>query len=291
MTAHNSRLALEAAGQTPLGQIAAPEDGHCALCGHAHAAGDRVNLFCPPDSFMDYPQLRRKDSRLMCGWCSGLWNDFFTQRALKSVICKDGVYPAASNANIAYWLLNPPQGDWMWVMGDQQKQHIVWYAPVNSSQDVFQIQTGSNYLLTIRRSKLLPALQACRRLSEIASIGRKGAALKSPFIRLSRDLDDPAHGAIRTDLLEMMHAELVTATAEAAEAPDAPAPNPQLKIPAKAPKVKSFMEILTPALQQEIRDLVRLVRQLTPGEIWAMTAMLYADPVKPEPLATPTLSQ
>jgi CRISPR type IV-associated protein Csf1 len=113
-----------------------------------------------------------------------------------------GVFPAASNAHIAYWVLNPPSGEWIWVMGDQKRQHIVWRATVNTSSELFQIRWGE-LNLTVRRRQVVIAEQAARRLACAASANRKGAALKSPFIRLSRDLTEPMHGTIRRDLHAM----------------------------------------------------------------------------------------
>jgi len=247
MSLHPSRLAVQAAGRDHTGVMSAQAPGACAMCGQHHAIGDPVTPFVPTDSFTDYPALRAKSSRIICGWCAATCNDIFTQKVLKTVICRDGIFPAASNVHIAYWLLNPPDGPWMWVQGDQKKQHIIWRTPVNTSRDVYQVRNGEQ-VLTVRRQRLLPAVEAARRLARAASAGRKGAALKSPFVRLSRDLDDPAHGCIRADL----HAKALTDDAVATD--------------------------------------VRQIQSLTAGELWALTALLYAEPeaTRPQPYFTPS---
>lgn len=236
-----SRVALEAAGREPVAVQKAQQVGYCAMCGKPHGEGDLVVPFEPEGSFTDYGLLCRAASKWICGWCAGVWNADFTQKALKTVMCDEGVFPAASNAHIAYWLLNPPSGRWIWVMGDQKRQHIVWRAPVNSSAEVFQIRYGE-LTLTVRKAHLIAALAAAKRLAIAASADRK-VPLKSPFVRLSRDLDDVNHGAIRSDLLKL-------ATTDAAVAAD-----------------------------------VKSIQQCTAGELWAMTAALYADPAdKPAPI-------
>ncbi|MDP1293722.1 hypothetical protein Q6296_28285, partial [Klebsiella variicola] len=56
----------------------------------------------------------------------------------------------------------------------------------------------------IRPSILVEGAAAAKRLAAFLSVGRKGAPYKSPFIRLSRDIDDPAHGTLRRELYENM---------------------------------------------------------------------------------------
>ncbi|WP_420213418.1 type IV CRISPR-associated protein Csf1 (plasmid) [Burkholderia aenigmatica] len=203
-----SRLAATAAGLGPIESAAARTPGCCAMCGHGHAIGDPVAPFEPDASFTDYGALRAPASRVICGWCAVTWSADFTQRYTKSVICSEGVFPAASNEHIAYWLLNPPAGQWIFMQSDQKRQHLVWRMPVNTSREVFTVRYGE-LLLTVRRSYLEEGTAAAKRLAAAATTNRKvrGAALKSPFVRLSRDLSDPAHGAIRADLYELAESD------------------------------------------------------------------------------------
>ena len=235
-----SRVALQAASRAPVGALKAKSDGECAFCGCAYSAGNLVMPFAPEKSFTDYGSMKKPCSKFLCGWCAGTWTVDFTQKALKTVMCSDGVFAAASNADIAYWLTNPPKGEWIWVMGDQKRKHIVWRATVNTSQELFQIRHGENNM-TIRRDHLMKAVEAARSLAIVASTGRKGAALKSPFIRLSRDLDEPVHGMIRDDLHKLAQTDV------------------------------------------QIQYDVRLLQCCTPGELWALTALLYAEPSADKP--------
>jgi CRISPR type IV-associated protein Csf1 len=80
-------------------------------------------------------------------------------------------------------------------------------------------------------------------LSAAASEGRKGAALKSPFLSMARELDDLKHSKINPNVIKAVNA------------------NPDLQ----------------PHLD--------LINSLTPGELWALTALLYAkEPHRPEPI-------
>lgn len=196
--------------------------------------------FSPGSSFTDYASLRKPYSGVICGWCAATWNEDFTQKAIRTVMCEEGVFPAASSADIAFWLANPPAGKWIWIMGDQKRQHLVWRTTVNTSQEIFQVRYGEN-LLTIRRQMITQAIEAARRLAAAASVGRKGAPLKSPFVRISRDMDDCAHGRIRWDL-------------------DAIAAN-----------------------DEQVSKDIRLIRSCTPGELWGLTAALYAEPSSQRP--------
>lgn len=235
-----SRVALQSAERGPVGAFKAKNEGECAFCGHTYAAGDLVMPFAPESSFTDYGSMKRPGSKFLCGWCAGAWHVDFTQKALKTVMCPEGVFATASNADIAYWLTNPPEGNWIWVMGDQKRQHIVWRATVNTSQELFQIRHGENNM-TIRRGHLFKAVDSARSLAVVASTGRKGAALKSPFMRLSRDLDEPVHGMIREDLHRLAQTDA------------------------------------------QVEHDVRLLQSCTPGELWALTALLYAEPSGEKP--------
>lgn len=238
-----TQIAVRAAGLSMVGQPA-QQDGVCALCGYVHHVGDIVSPFSAGDSFTDFGALRAKHSKTVCGSCLATWSADFTQRYSKAVICAQGVFPAASNDHIAWWLLNPPSGAWVMVQSDQKRQHVLWRAPVNTSTEVFVVRFGE-IQLTIRRKYLQAGADAAERLAAVASEGRKGAPLKSPFAALSRDLDIPSHGTLRHGLYAM-------------------AGNPQIKAD------------------------IDLINGLTPGELWGLTAVLYAqNPTRPNPKLTP----
>ena len=199
-----SEIAVRASGLKAAGVIKAKVAGQCAMCGFSHEKDALIVPFAPGDSFTDFTVLNARHSKVICGWCAQTWKQpDFTQKYTKAVFTKDGVYPAASNAHIAYWLLNPPKGQhWLWTRGDQKRMHIVWRAGVNYSDQVFQIRAGE-VNLTIRSHHLRLALESAKDLARMISANRKGPPFKSPFISLDRDIADMAFSALRTDVLKL----------------------------------------------------------------------------------------
>ncbi|MGF6440143.1 type IV CRISPR-associated protein Csf1 [Paraburkholderia youngii] len=228
-----SRLTIEAAGLSPVSTHKAAHAGICAMCGYPYQAGDPVLAFRPESSFTDYGALRGQGNKAIDGWCAATWTREFTQTHGKAVVSRQGVFKAASNNDIAWWLLNPPEGPWLFVQMDQQVQHLFWRAPVNYSRDVFFIQYGEARL-TVRRENLARGADAARRLAIVASEGRKGAALKHPFVRLARELDEPLHGLLRPNLYKIANDRV------------------------------------------EVGADIDIVAGLTSGELWGLTAVLYA---------------
>jgi len=257
-TVSPSEVAVRATGKRPVKGRVATSAGACALCGTQHAKGDPVMPY-PRDpqaikSFTDWPNLRAPQSDTLCIWCHCVWcvpgnSRPFTQKYLKTVMCSSGVFPAASNNHLAYWLLNPPKPPWIFLQGDQQRQHVVWRSPVNTRQDVFQIRAGEQ-LLTIRVQSLRDGLKACEvltaALNDKRSKGKRGAPYKSPFIVLSRDRDRLDQGTLRKELHEW--------------------------------------SLTDPQIAAHVETLMRL----TYGERWALTALLYAkEPQRPDPIVKP----
>lgn len=199
--------------------------------------------FTPAPSFTDYPALLHPESSDICRWCDAVWNRDFTQSYLKTVITDEGIYPAASNDHLAYWLTNPPAGSWLFLQGDQKVQHLVWRTPVNTSQEVFQVRFGE-LIFTIRREHLMAGAKAASELAQVATALRgatRGAAFKSPFISLSRDVDSLRQGQLRAELLVAAQTD------------------------------------------PRVRELCATISSLTAGELWGLTAVLYAaNPNKPQ---------
>jgi len=197
-----SRLFIEAAGLKPAGSLGASGAGVCAMCGSAHKAGDIVAKFKPDDGFTDYVALRGKGSNLICGYCDAAWCKNVLMNYAKCVVCTEGVFPAASNPHLAWWLLNPPKGPWTFFQSNQKQQHLVWRAPVNYSDELFFVRYGE-LVLSVRPAMLAKGKEAAARLAAVASENRKGQAIKSPFARLDRELAQMSHGVIRGDLTQI----------------------------------------------------------------------------------------
>lgn len=238
-----SRLAIEAAGFRPVG-ISAEKEGRCLMCGHVYAVGEPVVGASLPDTFTNWGELAAPGSQFVCGHCAAVSQDPWMQAWMHSVITRDGVFKFASNADIAFWLLEPPQGPFVMTRGDQQKQHLVWRTPVNYNREVFQVRIGEK-LVTIRRAHLVKARDAAQALSQMVSANREESKKRgrkatsdfiNPFIRVAREMDDLLAGMLRTEVLEL-----------AAQNPDA----------------QTHVDVLL---------------QCTHGEIWGLTAVLYAEP-------------
>lgn len=238
-----SRLAIAAAGFRPIGMPAVTE-GRCKMCGFEHNQGDPVVDAALPDSFTSWGELSAPGSPVVCGSCAAVSQDPWMQAWMNACITQAGVYKFASNADIAYWLLNPPDGPFVMTRGDQQKQHLVWRTPVNYNREVYQVRIGEK-LVTIRRAHLIKARDAALALSDLmnaqpqASIkrGRKAASsFTNPFVAVAREMDSLAAGVLKHEVAAL-----------AANDPAA-------------------------------AEHVAVLRQCTPGEIWGLTAVLYSEP-------------
>lgn len=197
-----SRLVVTAAGLKPVGTTRAASPCRCAMCGTEIQAGELLDAFMPGDAFTDTPALAAPTSTVVCGDCKAVWRKEFMQKYSKSVICAEGVFPFAKMENQAYWLLNPPATPYIVIVSDQQQQHLVWRAPVNTSQDLMRIRFGGA-VLAIRRQVLRQALEASSRLTERLNAGNKKAGTKTPFERLDWHIEDLRHGRLRLDILAL----------------------------------------------------------------------------------------
>lgn len=246
-----SKIGCMAIGKGPAKGIPAATAGACAMCGQHHEAGTEVVAFKPPDSFTDWAALKTPTSKVICRWCAQVSEKFWMQKCLKSIVTMDGVFKAASNEDLAYWLTNPPQnGPWLFLQGDQQMQHVIWRAPVNWSPLIFQIRAGET-ILTIRHEHLMQGIESAKALTEkanelqkLARKGKRGAPFKSPFVVLDRDRQALSQGTLRTELMDHAKEDAQTAAH------------------------------------------IRNITQMTPGELWALTSVLYAANTKPsEPIS------
>lgn len=174
--------------------------GRCVACGTEHGPKDHMIDFDPPVSFTDFPALRARESRLVCRWCHAVWSSEFTTRYLRTVVCAAGVFRAASNDHLAYWLMNPPSGEWLFLQGDAKRQHVVWRTPVNTSRDIYRVQAGDTSLV-IRRPRLLEATEAWGRLVEAINEANPKKKRKSPFLYLSRERDAVGQGQLHPELV------------------------------------------------------------------------------------------
>ncbi len=240
-----SDFVLSACGRQAPEGVPATTAGRCTMCGKPHGIGDEVLPFEPESSFTDYAELAQPGSAWLCTACMGVWNGEFTQTYAKVVVTPEGIFPAAKNDHIAWWLMNPPSTPWMFFLSDQKRQHLVWRTPVNRHSEIFQVRFG-NKVLSIRHAMLAKAITAVNEICAALSKTRKGAPFKSPYRSLNRELSDFAHSQLRSDAYQLVEEN------------------------------------------SEMQGYLHTLLSLTAGEIWALTAVLYAkDPHRPDPVLTP----
>lgn len=243
-----SKLAIIGGKLKPIG-LPSKTSGRCLMCGFEHQEGDLVVDSNLSGSFTNWADLAAPSSNVVCGYCASASQDPWTQAWMHSVITEQGVYKFASNNDIAYWLLNPPNTPFVMMKGDQQKQHLVWRTPVNYSREIYQVRIGEK-MVTIRLKHLIAARESALALSDLleaqASLTKKTKVKKfySPFIKPVREMDDFIAGMLKRDV-EALAQESEYASQHA-----------------------------------------KVLNQCTPGEIWALTAVLYATDIDSPTLHT-----
>lgn len=236
-----SKLAITGANFKPIG-VPAKTPGRCLMCGFEHQKGDLVVDSNLSDSFTNWADLAAPASHVICGYCASSSQDPWTQAWMHAVITEKGVYKFASNNDIAYWLLNPPSTPFIMMKGDQQKQHLVWRTPVNYSREIYQVRIGEK-MVTIRLKHLLSARDSALALSalleEQAQITKKTKATKF-YTPFIRPVRE------MDDYV--------------------------------AGRLRREVEVM--AQENDIANHhAKVLKQCTPGEIWALTAVLYATEI------------
>lgn len=218
-----SWLAAYASGASiPEGIVRTRPGMHCAACGHAFYEGElgHANPVSDSVTFNNGTSLLGRSSDPFCSACIATWGKQYLLNLSKCVVSEQGVFNFASNENLSWFLLNPPQPPFVMVFSLAKQQHTYWRTPVARSQEVFPIRVGS-HVATIRRSLLAQAHQlglqaladasawAAERAQAGAQAGtrkRRGLAprghgpSKHPYARLDRELIASEHGALKSDV-------------------------------------------------------------------------------------------
>lgn len=246
--------------------LAISEDTSCVTCGVHLSTGDLVAHWSPKDSFTDYSALADKTGKYVCQHCNVVLNvGDFSQRWLQTIFHKTGCYQTASSDMRAHALLNPPPPPFVWILGDQKVQHVVWKAPVTLDHEAIFIRFGERTLM-IRKSYLASlfstvkeAIQEWGTASLAAweesklALGKKAAGkapkvYKTPFVELDRDYCAAQYAGLNPRFVEHAH---------------------------------------SPAGEKALKA-IKLIEKSTPGEIWALTALMYAkQPEEPRLVADP----
>jgi hypothetical protein len=183
-----AEIACRALGLQPAGQVwEGSEPLHCAMEGRPLQSGERIAPFKPGANFMDDAALADR-SPVVSGWVAPLLGRNTMSKVQRAVITEEGIFPTSKKIHRAFFLMNPPEPPFAWVISDATMQHLIWKAPLNLSNQQFRIQLGNRVLL-IRRRCLDEAVERGRQ-SEIRPWLDTDWAIKSPnFGRINPKLD------------------------------------------------------------------------------------------------------
>lgn len=236
-----SKFAMNACGFKPTG-LPALTDGQCMMCGFHHEKGDLIVDAPMSESFTNYSSLAAPSSAIICGYCATAGNDVWTRAWMQSVITSDGAFTFSSNNDIAYWLLNPPSTPFIMIKGDQKKQHLLWRTPVNLSREIYQIRLGEK-MITIRLKHLIAAKEASLSLSPLL-VAYADRAKKSKSSKTLMPFIRPSR-----EMKDYLGGQL------------------------------RYDAYVLARENTEAAIYVDTINRCTPGEIWALTAVLYAKPI------------
>lgn len=234
----------------------------CACCGKPILPGDIAvrDKHRFKQSFMDGPSLAVRGSGAVCGACSALMNAKPLIGMQCNVITKEGAFSIRKDVNRSWFLLTPPEPPWVAVVSDVKQCHMIWRTPVTVDNNLMIVRFGAR-IFRIRRQRLLQAIDDCavavqaleaRQVRELGakkkSAGDVNGALRHPFVALHRDMDDPAVGQVRNDVLSLLRDD---------------------------------------SCDSKVRSAITALYDLTPGEIWALATLVkrkVEDPQRPDPI-------
>lgn len=201
----------------PDGPLQATHGSVCPMCAHRFLPGETAhpNPVLGSQKFNDGAALCGGEADPICAACASTQGKMFIMNVAKSVVTPDGIWKFASNEDISWWLLNPPETPFAMVYSLAKQQHVFWRAPIGRNRNVFPIRVGQNVGM-IRRSWLTDAAECIEGLmaaaltyekEQQAALSKNGAKVKKtkslvtvkshPFIRLDRDLLSSWHGSVK----------------------------------------------------------------------------------------------
>lgn len=179
-----SSIAAAALGLTPAGRPWGGAAGTllCALERRPLEPGEPCLPFKPGPNFLDSTAIA--DSSVVSGAAALFMGKAVMLKTQRAVFSPEGAFSLATDAARAWFFLTPPKPPYVAVIADSMLQHLIWRAPVNLSQDLIRFRHGHK-LLTVRRPRLIEAMNALRALGEPA------------FVALDREGKHPGHGVLR----------------------------------------------------------------------------------------------
>lgn len=142
--------------RTLAGLLHIDHDSHCAQCARPIHAGEPVRPTSHlPKTFTDQATLI-PGAMAICSDCVTISSQRYMQALATAVTTLDGIYACRKSADLAFWIVNPPDGPWTFTISTAQMQHIHWKATVNTSRDLFSFCLDGR-VFPVRRQRLLAA--------------------------------------------------------------------------------------------------------------------------------------
>lgn len=199
----SSVVVVQALGLEPEG-VATGASGICAMCGLQVKLDTLRTPARFSQSFTDDLSLAARGSPCICGYCARLTTADALRASGYGVFSKTGVGAFRKWKDVAQALMEPPEPPFVMTYATANNQHMGWRSPVNHSREMFMVRVGLRDL-RIRRSVLIQAVKACELLGSLPGVKSKNTTavrktLANPFVSMSPDLKDPAHGRLHPGL-------------------------------------------------------------------------------------------
>lgn len=198
----SSAIVVSGMGMKPIGEPSNTETV-CAMCGVHIGIGALCTRTPYGQAFTDDLSLAARGRPSVCGDCATLATSNALRQSGFGVFTRTQALPFRKWGDIAAALLNPPEPPFVMCYATANNQHMGWRAVVNLSRDAFYVRVGLRDLL-VRAATLREAVPACELLGNLPGVKPKGTAtrktLPNPFVLLSSDLKEPAHGRLHPGL-------------------------------------------------------------------------------------------
>ena len=241
----SSAIVVAGLGLKPQG-VASAVEAVCTMCGVQIGVGDIATQASFSQGFTDDLSLAARGSPCVCGDCATLTTVDALRASGFGVFTRTQALPFRKWGDIAAALLNPPEPPFVMCYSTANSQHMAWRSIVNLSRDAFYVRVGLRDLL-IRAQVLRQAVSACELLGNLPGVKSKSTAarktLPNPFTLLSSDLKEAGHGRLHPGL---------------------------------------FSDAARQAWTPEHDQALRLVRNLTLGETWALRFVLTPGAGQPQ---------
>lgn len=201
----SSEMACRSVGLDPTGDPA-ETSSQCTFCGCDINPGDiaLANPLKGKTSFMDDPSLATR-SNYACGWCASLMPRQSMAALRSAVVTAEGAYPLNTDAARTWYFLDPPPPPHVagiTSLDPPINQHLFWRTPPTLDNDLLIVRFG-NELFSIRRQRLLDAVKACRRASQLLTEVNGKKTIPHPYQSLDRKMTSLSHGRFRDDALKL----------------------------------------------------------------------------------------